>query len=159
MSTTSRAGAAILALYQLAQTTFSDDDVLVALGPYTTGDQRDSVHIGYDGDPDGDFTATAATEQTYAGLGANARDEEFSVQGAVIVSSGDTDAAAAVTRVYALLGQLETALKADPSLGQLPPFVAGVVPGELRLPPDAAVGLQAVLPFSVRVKTRVLPNP
>lgn len=122
-------------------------------GPFVTGDYAPAVHVGYDGDPDGDYMAVD-TDQEWAGLGARARDEEFDVICCAIVTSGDSDVRVARQTAFAILATVENTLRATPSLGQPPPFVAGFKPGAIHIEPTAD-GHQVRAVFNVHVKTRI----
>lgn len=123
-------------------------------GPFVTGDYAPAVHVGYDGDPEGEFQAVEP-DQEWAGLGAKARDEEFDVICCVTLSSGDSDVRTARVAAFAILATVETTLRANPSLGQSPPFVAAFKPGAVHIQPDENVGFSLRAVFNVHVKTRI----
>lgn len=118
-------------------------------GPVVVGDTADFVFIGYDGDPDGDWSA-AIISQDWAGIGTKKRNEFFDIVGAVVSRYSADDAKTARTRVQAQFTLVENAILADPSLGFAPPCVAGVNPIQLF-----AEDGQYRLPFVVRVQTRI----
>lgn len=122
-------------------------------GPVVSGDFSDAVFVGYDGNPEGAFDAVAGTQE-WAGLGARARTEEFDVVCSIVVLAGDGALGAARQRVFSLLASAAAALRANPGLGQAPPFVAEVASPALFTEPTSQ-GLQARLSFAVHVRTRI----
>lgn len=153
----SRVPATVLALYNVVKAapalTSASPPVNVWDGPVVTGDPTDSVFIGYDGDPEGEFASVVGDEE-WAGLGAKARDEQFEVVCSIVTLAGDGDIAAARARIYALFAGVTGVLRVDPSLGQAPPFVAAVKSPQLFIDPTPQ-GLQPRLVFHVAVKTRI----
>lgn len=153
---TSRAPATIDKLVELwtaaavaAQGTFTVWD-----GPLVTGDYGPGIHVGYDGDPEGDYKAVESDEE-WAGIGAKNRDEEFDVICAAVALVGDNDVKLARDTVYSLLAVAATTLREDPSLAQTPsPFVAEFRPGPVYFEPSPN-GLQVRGLFNVHVKTRL----
>ncbi|MGW4426380.1 hypothetical protein [Streptosporangium sp. NPDC004631] len=128
--------------------------VRVLDGPAVTAEtDTELVYVGWDGDPDGDGQAVEAT-QDWAGIGARARDETLQVTCSVIVWSGDTAMRPRRDRCYAILGVLEAALRADPSLGLPPPTVAALAAGNLWQAQTSA-GAEVRVVFAVAVKTRI----
>lgn len=123
------------------------------VGPFVTSDPGDALFLGYDGDPNGEFKSVSASSE-WAGLGAKARNEVFTVHCAITALAGDPDVLAAVDRVYAIHTAFEAAVRADPDLNQAPPFTAAVAGGELFTMAHPA-GLQVLLAFGVQVTTRI----
>ncbi len=143
---------------------FDTIDALVALfrgaglttwdGPLVTGDYTPAVHVGYDGDMEGDYKSADPGEE-WAGIGARTRDEEFDIICAATALMGDSDPKVAREVVKAMLATVANTLRADPSLGQTPtPFVAEYRPGPLYVEPCPA-GYQVRAVFAVHVKTRL----
>lgn len=125
-------------------------------GPVLTGDFADSVYVGYDGDPEGDYEA-ATMDQQWAGLGAKARTETFDIICAVVVLIGDDGpqiVKMARDTAYSMLATAETVLRADPSLAQIPMFVAEIRPMAIYIEPGPQ-GDQARLVFHIHVQTRI----
>lgn len=118
-------------------------------GPVLTEDYGDAVWVGYDGDPEGDFMA-AETNQEWASLGAKHRSETSSIVCAAIAQRGDADARSARAAVTELIEAAGAALRVDPSLGQPPPFVAGLRPGNLFVVPTQQ-GFEARQVFYVQI--------
>ncbi len=57
------------------------------------------------------------TEQNWTALGNRRRDENYALHVLITVDAGDTTQRAATERAFALLALLETALRADPTIG------------------------------------------
>lgn len=126
-------------------------------GPVLSGDAPETaVFVGYSGDPGDGMAATANWTQTWAGLGAGRRDEQFDVLCAVVSWSGETDVAARRQTALAAFDAVATTLRATLNIGLgLPqPTIAEMAVADL-LQEQTAAGLQARIPFVVRVKTRV----
>lgn len=132
-------------------------DVGVFDGPYVTGDPGDAIHVGYDGDPDGELEAVVVQSNWAGSLGAKKRDEQITIICSVVVTQGESDpdaAQVASDRAYALLAEVEAEILADPSLGLGAPSVAGVSSHTLHLEPTEPAGIQARLMFLVSVNAR-----
>jgi hypothetical protein len=144
---------ALLSSWRTAPSLSADN---VIDGPKVGSLPREVVFVGYDGDPEGDFTV-AESEQEWAGLGAKRRDEEFDVVCSIVVTRGDSDVKGARDRGFAIQALLEDKLRSDPSLG-MPgdtlPFTAEFRPVSVHLEPTAQ-GFQVRVVFNVHVKTRV----
>lgn len=149
----SRLAAAIDALYDAIQA--ADLGVDVWDGPVVSGNSGDAIFIGYDADPEGGGQAGDSSQQ-WAGLGRKARDESLGIVCAAISLVGDSDARwkPARDRAVSLIESVGQVLRADPSLGQGPPFAAELQPGEYFQEPGPD-GYQARFVFVVRVQTRV----
>lgn len=135
------------------KTTWDATGAKVWDGPVITGDYSDCIFVGYDGDPEGDMQAVDGDSE-WAGLGAKARDEDFDVICAVVALVGDQGIKTVRDNAYAQLKKAADAVRADPSLGQAPPFVASVKGGSLFYD-NLESGLQARLVFRVHVETRI----
>lgn len=122
-------------------------------GPVVTGDFDSAVFVGYDGDPEGDFT-TVLMDQQWAGLGNRSRTEVFDIVCAAVVLLGNEDVRSAREATFALLATVETAVRNAPTLGQAPTFVAQMKPMQLLTEPTTS-GFQARLVFHVHVETRI----
>ena len=97
-------------------------DVNVFDGFPPSDDPTDYVMVGV-GNPDNEGRETSVeAEQSWAGLGARARDEAGSVTCVAVGWSGDTALSPLRTRMKALTTTIENTLRADPNLG-------GTVPG------------------------------
>lgn len=135
--------------------TFESAGLPVDDGPILNGAFEDAVYVGYDGDPEGEQIA-ADMQQNWAGsVGAKRRDEVLDVHGCVIATYGDGDTwKSARDRAKGYLVALESALRADPSLGQPPPFVAEFRP-RLAYQEFTDMGFRVRVPFTVHIQTRV----
>lgn len=126
-------------------------------GPFITGDDPETaVYVGYDGDEDGDYNATENWTQEWAGLGAQRKNETFDITCCVISWSGEVTVAARRQTALAVLAAVESALRSAVNIGLgLPqPTVATWSSGQL-FQEQGANGLQARIPFTVSVRTRV----
>lgn len=151
--TASRFADTLTALTTVANTAMAGTGCAVFRGPFITGDPGNSLFIGYDGDPGGDFQSVLQTSE-WAGLGAKARNELFDVLCAITGIFGDGDVKAATDKVYSLYSAFENAMRADPDLNQPPRFTAAVTTAQLFTIPHPA-GLQVRLAFNVRVSARI----
>lgn len=131
------------------------EDLTVYDGPVVTGaEPAKRVFVGYDGDPDSDFTA-AAGDQDFAGtLGTARRDEAFVIPCCVLVLNGAGDIKQARTDAYAEFGKLSAALRGDVSLGFPAPSTAQTQNLRLHQYPTSS-GVEARIAFDVAVKTRI----
>lgn len=117
--------------------------VRVNYGPALPDPGRESVNIlGVEG------------EQTWAGLGRLAKDEQYVISVLVIVIREGQQSKAAVERAYAITAQLEEVLRDDPTLGDTCRVAA------LDSPFDLEVGASdttrsALLTIGVRVEARI----
>jgi len=147
---TSRLGAVIDALV-----TTLDAGTAVAVYdgyPVLSSLPADFVVVGGAPDPDAD---AASLEQAWAGLGAKSRDETGEITCAVVAQSGGTVHKPSRDRVLVILGELETAIRSDPTLG------GAVAAGWLHVTTGAlsqqqnSNGSRAVVTFTVSYRTRI----
>lgn len=129
----------------------SSDSALAGLvwdGPPVTGDPLpDVVTVGFDFDESDDTAADI--RQEYHELGAAAkRDEVVEVRCAVMSSNGDADMATARTTCVQMLGAVETALRANPTLGITTALRVEVTVGTLRQS-QSKDGAAAIIQFTV----------
>lgn len=105
-------GAVIDALVALAKTTTAgavyDGPVVTAAVP------NDFLVIGGTEDPDDE---PSSFDQSWNGLGNKGKVESGEVTCAVLVDTGDEDVKVARDRALAILGEVETKVRNDPSLG------------------------------------------
>lgn len=150
---TSRAPGAVDALVSFLTAALPNSPVWD--GPAPSGDYRDAVYIGYDGDVAGERESLTSSAH-WAGIGAKRRDETIAVVCAVVAVSGDGRPADARNRAYALLATVENTLRADPSLAQTPtPFVASITEHRMLWDWLEMEGLQARITFTVHIETRI----
>lgn len=129
--------------------TWTDAGVKVHDGPQLSGDFEDCIFVGFDGNPEGEYQS-AEVEQDWAGLGAKHRSETLTIICSAVVLNGDDNIKAARDTAYGFVETAGIALRNDPSLGQPPPFVAGLRPGPLFIEPTQQ-GVQVRVVFSVNV--------
>lgn len=150
-----RIAAAIDALYD-ALTASNPTTYDVWDGPILSGNIRDAIHLGYDADPEGD-AQSGASDQEWAGVGTNRRrNESLDITGAVVVLVGDSSPRWKPTRdrAIALMDAVGQVLRADPALGQSPPFRAELIPGDYYQE-NGPSGYQARFVFTVHIETRI----
>jgi hypothetical protein len=148
---TSAVPAAITALVAALESVL--DPGIVYDGPELVGDLPPvAVCVGYDGDPEGDMRAVENWVQTWAGLGAQVKDESFDILGCVVAFSGDTAIGAKRAQVFAAFGTVETTLRTATlaTLGLTAPAMAQFVAGEFYQE-QTANGLQCRIPWVVSV--------
>lgn len=97
--------------------------VHVVDGDVVTGDPGVFLMVGWD-DPDNDRATSVTGQQSWAGLGARARDEEGTVTCLVVAWDGNGDLGTARTTARGVTDAVEQLHRADPNLG-------GTVPGLL----------------------------
>jgi hypothetical protein len=148
-----RLAAAIDAVYDALTAAELDADVWD--GPILSGNVRDTIHVGFDADPEGD-AQSGASEQEWAGIGTRKRNETLDITCAAVVSVGGGDSRWKSTRDRAitLIDAVGEALRANPSLGLPPPCVAELRPGEY-FQENGPNGYQARFVFTVHIETRV----
>lgn len=110
--TTPRFGAVIDALATLARTTSTQ---AVYDGPVVTSTlPPDFIVVGGTEDPDDE---PSSFDQSWNGLGQRGKVEQGEVTCAVLVGTGNEDVKVARDRALAILGEVETKVRNDPSLG------------------------------------------
>jgi hypothetical protein len=122
--------------------------VTVSDGPPVTGDPLpEVVTVGFAFDDQDDVSAEI--EQGYHDLGPAAkRDERVEVRCAVYSSNGNADMGAARARCAVLLGEVESALRASPTLGITEALRVEVEVGTLRQS-QSDRGAAAIVQFTV----------
>lgn len=124
-------------------------------GPETVMYLEDCVWVGYDANPSNKSFLQGTTSQDWSGTeGRRARSESFDIICAVQSVRGDNDVKATRDAAYDILGTVESVLRANPSLGFTPPFVAAVRPRETSMVPFED-GFGCRITFTISVKTRV----
>ena len=109
---TSRFGAVVDALVTLVDATSVTH---VFDGPPNTADTLDEyVIVGGTDDPDDD---AGEFDQDWAGIGRQSKNETGEVTCAVLVGTGNDVVKTARDRALVVVGEIETALRADPTLG------------------------------------------
>ncbi|MFJ9114479.1 hypothetical protein ACIRJO_02905 [Streptomyces sp. NPDC102394] len=105
------------------------------------------VVVGFDADPEGDYEA-ASTTQAWAGIGAKKKNEDIQVTCAVLVRKGSTAVKPLRDRVFAIFAEVETVVRADPSLGLPPPTVCAITDTSFRTP-QTSRGIEGRLAFTL----------
>ncbi|MEU0797175.1 hypothetical protein ABZ342_44535 [Amycolatopsis sp. NPDC005961] len=146
-------------------TAFNGQEVRVWDGPVASGDYANAVYIGYDADPEAAEFIAANGLQQWDGLGAKKRAEELDIVCAVLVDFVESDTnswKATRDTVFGIFDTVGQTLRANPSLGQPPPFVAEIANSrysqefaELQVGESIAVKPQGRIVFTVHIKTRV----
>lgn len=128
--------------------------VQVIDGPETVGDElKLQLYVGLQ-DPDNiDIQEGADSEQSWAGLGAMARDEEMKVYCVAHAWEGDATVAQMRTAAYAIVAAVEVIIRADASIGGNVLF-GGVVP-TAYLPGSVDKGVFVRVPFYIEAKARI----
>lgn len=153
MATTSRAPAVIDALVALCQAAPGLSEAKVLDGPQVTANPlKAAICIGWDGDEDNDQAVESTQE--WAGLGAKSKDETLQVTCAAIAWHGATTTKPVRDSAYALVGEVEDALRADPSLGFPPPTVCAIATGN-AFQRQTGKGALCRVVFTIAVKTRI----
>jgi hypothetical protein len=148
--TTSRFGAVVDALVTLVDAT---SVAHTFDGPPNTADTlAEYAIVGGTDDPDDD---AGEIDQTWAGIGAGAKQETGEVVCAVLVGTGDDVVKTARDRALVLFGEVETALRADKTLGGV--ITSGwceMASGKPRQRRNTN-GLYVRIEFTVRYQTRI----
>ena len=84
----------------------------------------DAVAIGHDGNLEGDEVAASSIRQEYRPLGAISKFEHGSLNCFLWSANGTTDISARRTQAFALLGNVESVIRADVSFGGIVQFSA-----------------------------------
>lgn len=123
-------------------------------GPVLTGEYTPGVFVGYDADWEVSDLKSVSSTQTWASLGQRARTEDFTVMCGLVAVDGGGVAKTARDTAFALLAQVETVLRGNPSLGFSPPYVAQLESGDL-FTMSGPKGCLCRIPFVIAVKTRI----
>ena len=130
------------------------DGVQVVDGPLVSDSaEAEQVFVGYDGDPEGDYT-TAQTTQQWAGIGAKAKNEDIILTGAVLVRQGATEVKPCRDRTFAIFAAVEAAVRANVSLGLPTPTVCSLTEHTFHTEQPGS-GIQGRLPFTLTCSTRI----
>jgi hypothetical protein len=142
-------GAVIDALVTLAGTTSAG---AVFDGPSVNGlNAVDFVVVGGTEDPDDE---PSSFDQAWNGLGNRTKNEAAEITCAVIVGVGDDGVKIARDRAIAVLGEFETAVRADPSLGGVLSGGWAHVSGGRYLQRLNTQGLYVRIAFTVSYQTK-----
>lgn len=152
---TSRVPAAVDALLAIlrAAPALSDVDVLDG-APAVNLTALRRLYVGWQ--PDGE--AAVALEQQFNAAGARTRDEAFAISCYAEARSGDKDIKARRDEVFALVGEVETALRATNEAPMAPTLNGTVLWAHLTagdLTQVQAEGTRAGLAFTVTCQARI----
>lgn len=152
---TTRVGDVIDALVALAEATVDTSTVAVFDGPQPVFDPPEQfVAIGWDTGDEAGSGISADITQEWASLGNRAKDETGTVNCAVGVWTGDTNAKGRRDTAAAIIGQLETALRADATLGIALVRNVGLSTGSLTQE-QIDDGVRAIVAFTVNYTARI----
>lgn len=128
--------------------------VQVVDGPLVTDSAATEwVFVGYDADPEGEYM-TAQTTQQWAGLGAKAKNEDITLTGAVLVQQGSTAVKPCRDRTFAIFAEVESVVRANPSLGLPTPTVCSISEHTFHTE-QTDRGIRGRLPFTLTCTTRI----
>ena len=149
--TTSRIPAVVDALVTILTAALPDVDVYDGRWVTAPASTRSYLTVGWTPEEEG-----PSGEQSWAGLGAKARDERIAVPCYADAYSGSTDTAERRNAAFELLTAAEDALRADPTLGGavLQPGWAEVGNYSVRQEQTDA-GLEVGVTFVINVTTRI----
>ncbi|MFD9306135.1 hypothetical protein ACFWCB_26360 [Streptomyces sp. NPDC060048] len=151
---TSRVPAALDALLALLRAAEGLLKVRVLDGPPTTNLAGDWLALGWQ--PGGDNAVSISQE--FAGAGARQRDEAFDIHGYAESRGGGTDLAARRRRVFEIVGEVETVLRASGERPEAPTISGTVLWSQLTaggLVQDQADGALAGLAFTISCRARI----
>ncbi|MFJ2718997.1 hypothetical protein [Streptomyces sp. NPDC087437] len=152
---TSRVPAAVDGLLTALRAAPGLNGVAVVDGPPSVNlTARKYVFVGWQ--PGGDIAVSLA--QTFNSAGARTRDETFQIAGYIEVRAGDKDMKARRDDAFAILGEIETALRATNDVPDAPTLGGAVLWAHLTagdLSQAQAEGSVAGLAFTVTCQARI----
>lgn len=152
---TSRVPAAVDALLAILRSASGLANVRIEDGPPSVNlTDRDRIHVGWQPNAD----AAVAITQDFNAAGARTRDEAFEIACYAESRSGDTDMAARRIRVFALVAEVETALRATAAATTAPTLNSTVLWSHLTtsdLMQWQSEGANAGLAFTVSCRARI----
>lgn len=152
---TSRVPAAVDALLTILRSRPALAEVAVVDGPPSVNlTQLRRIHIGWQ--PGGD--AAVALQQSFNAAGARTRDEAFTIIGYAEARAGDKDMKARRDEVFALVGEIEQALRATNEAPTAPTLNGTVLWAHLTagdLSQAQAEGSIAGLAFTLTCQARI----
>lgn len=130
-------------------------DVTVYRAPGVTQEYPDrALFVGFNGGDDG-VMQTATSSQTWAGLGANKKNERITIPNLIVVERGDANAADLRGEAFAIFADIEAALIADPSLGMSPTVVVAGIAEIAYYLDETSRGVAARVDFTVDAFVRI----
>lgn len=152
---TSRVPAAVDALLAILRAAPALADVRIVDGQEAVNlTDRDRIHVGYQPGAD----AAVALTQDFNAAGARTRDEAFEISCYAESRAGDKDMALRRTRVFDLVGAVETALRATGAAPTAPTLNGTVLWAHLttgNLQQAQSEGAIAGLAFTVTCRARI----
>lgn len=152
---TSRAPAAVDALLAILRAAPGLSEVAVVDGPPSVNlTTLRQIYVGWQ--PSGE--AAVSIEQQFNGAGARTRNEAFAISGYLEARSGDTNMQDRRNEVFAMLGEIETALRATDVAPTAPTLNGTVLWAHLTagdLNQVQAEGSLAGLAFTVTCQARI----
>ncbi|WP_328739876.1 hypothetical protein OHA91_22775 [Streptomyces erythrochromogenes] len=151
---TSRVPAAVDAFLELLRAADGLANVRILDGPPTTNLADDWLSVGWQPGGDGAVTLT----QAFAGAGARQRDEDFSIHCYAESRAGGTDLGARRRRVFEIVGEVETILRASNDRPEAPTLNGTVLWAHLTagdLVQVQAEGALAGLDFTLSCRARI----
>ncbi|MEU6294824.1 hypothetical protein [Streptomyces erythrochromogenes] len=151
---TSRAPAAVDAFLALLQAADGLRPVRVIDGPPTTNLTGDWLSVGWQ--PGGENAVSL--RQEFAGAGARTRDEDFTIHCYAESRAGGTDVGARRRRVFEIVGEVETILRASNDRPEAPTLNGTVLWAHLTagdLLQGQADGALAGLDFTISCRARI----
>jgi hypothetical protein len=131
----------------------TDTVVIAGQGATDSPDMR-YVLVGVEDADDTSYSRAVTGSQSWAQLGGMRRDEVFTIHCVAVAWNGDEDSLAAMDSAFALMGAIEAALVADPSLGGALLWAPGITTFGMKWTQDNQ-GAAAHIPFDVECKTRI----
>lgn len=154
---TSRIPAAVVAFKTLAATALPSLDIRQGIPPVSDPVRGLYVLAGFEGDTVD--TAPVDASQAWAGNGARARNEDFSIPCVLFRRTGNSDQATAVAEMNAVFtdfAALETALRGDPTLGGIAQINGGAeIADSFSFWQHNQGGLVTLIAFTVSVQARI----
>lgn len=152
---TSRVPAAIDQLLAILRARPALDDVAIVDGPASVNaTELRRIHIGWAPGAD----SAVALQQQFNAAGARTRDEAFDISGYAEARAGDKDMKARRDEVFALVGEIEQALRASNEAPEAPTLNGTVLWAHLTtgdLQQLQAEGSLAGLTFTVTCQARI----
>ncbi|WP_371670025.1 hypothetical protein OG985_21730 [Streptomyces sp. NBC_00289] len=152
---TSRVPAAVDALLAILRARPALEDVAIVDGPSAVNlTQRRRIHIGWQPDAE----QAVALEQSFNGAGARTRDEQFVINCYAESRGGDKDMSFRRADAFALIGEVEQALRATNEAPEAPTLNGTVLWAELTtgdLSQSADEGALVRVAFAVACRARI----
>lgn len=152
---TSRVPAAVNALLDILRAAPALSEVAIVDGPEAVNyTQRQRLYVGWR--PDGE--AAVSLQQEFNAAGARTRNEAFAISCYAEARAGDKDMKARRDEVFALVGEVETALRATNEVPTAPTLNGTVLWAHLTagdLAQEQAEGSIAGLAFTVTCQARI----